>query len=693
MRQVVGKIVFVVGCVAIIALLFSYLNGMLFLISKGVPAASVTFDLAVRTTFLFHRDPGYRHAVVQAVAILSVATIFVVFVGKQGRRKLHGAARFASAQEIRSAGLTADNGIIVGRFGGRYLMFPGQQFVLLAAPTRSGKGVGVVIPNLLNFRDSLVVLDIKQENFDLTSGFRAAHGQEVFLFNPFAEDMRTHRYNPLAYIRDDKHLRIGDILGIGSIFFPPEGKDPSGKDAFWNEQALNLFLGLVLLVCETTELPRTIGEVVRQSSGYGKKLSVHLTDFIWRRFYEGFPLSKECVDALNRFLDSAEETRGSIQATFNAAFTMWSNPIVDAATSATDFLLTDVRKKRMTVYIGVTPNRLGECSRLINLFFSQLINLNVAELPSSNSALRYQCLLLMDEFTAIGKVNVIAKAVGYIAGYNLRLLTIVQSLSQLESVYGALDAKTLMTNHALQILYAPRDQKDAAEYSEMLGYLTEDGVSVSRPNGIVSMFGGGSSNNTVSEQRRALMLPQELKELGGDREIVIMENCKPILASKIAYYKEPEFKSRLLPPSDVTLLDLSQYYADVEAGRVFSSRPLVPPTQVIDDPMAGSPSLIESKAEEGLDPLIEPKAEEGLDPLIEPKAEEGLDPLIEPKAEESLDPLIEPKAQETRDPIIGPRTGESLYPPFEPGAEESLYPLIREEPDIFQSNGSVGEGV
>lgn len=118
--------------------------------------------------------------------------------------------------------------LVVGRWRGRYLRFAGQQFVLLAAPARSGKGVGIMIPNLLTYSDSVVVLDIKQENFRLTAGFRRAHGQAVYLFNPFAEDGRTHRYNPLSVIADGM-FRVGDILAIGYVLYPAGGMTNSGK--------------------------------------------------------------------------------------------------------------------------------------------------------------------------------------------------------------------------------------------------------------------------------------------------------------------------------------------------------------------------------------------------------------------------------------------------------------------------------
>jgi type IV secretion system protein VirD4 len=455
--------------------------------------------------------------------------------------------------------------IVVGVWRGQYLRFSGQQFVLLAAPARSGKGVGIVIPNLLSFPDSVVVLDVKQENYAVTAGFRRAHGQNIYLFNPFAEDGCTHRYNPLSAISDGR-FRVGDILAIGYALYPA-----GGHDDFWKDQARNLFLGIVLLLCEwrdarragvgpsIPDYPVTMGEVLRQSSGNGMPMKAYLQRAL---IQHRNLLTGSCVDALNRFLSNDDKVLASILATFNAPLTIWANPIVDAATSANDFDLCDVRRRRMSVYIGITPDHLSEAALLVNLVFSQLVNLNTKQLPEADPSLKFQCLVLLDEMTAIGKIQIIARAVAYMSGYNLRLLSIVQSIAQLESVYGRADARTFITNHAMQILYAPREQKDANDYSEMLGTFTDRSRSVSRSN---AMFRGqGGSSESISEQRRPLLLPQELKELGRDKEIIVLENTKPILADKICYWRDPEFVSRVVAAPSVPGVNLARFSAIAE---------------------------------------------------------------------------------------------------------------------------------
>lgn len=432
-------------------------------------------------------------------------------------------------------------GIIIGKYRGRYLTAKGQQSILLAAPTRSGKGVGVVIPNLLNYPDSVVVFDLKLENFRFTSAYRARHGQKVFLFAPFSETGETHRWNMLDNISRDPVFRVGDTLAVGQIFYP---SDCDPREKFWNDNARNLFLAFVLYLLESPELPCTLGEVFRQSSGKGKPLKDHIQSIIAARRAAGTGLSDDCLDAFSRFLSSPENTLGNIISTFNAPLLVFANPIVDAATSASDFDIRTLRKERTSIYIGIQPNRLNDAALLVNMLFSQIIDFNVRELPENNPELRYQCLLVLDEFTSLGKVGVIAKANAYTSGYNIRLLTIIQSVAQLESVYGQADTRTLVTNHAVQILYPPREQKDANEYSEMLGYFTQKAISTgeSRPR---TLGQNGSSSENISDQRRALMLPQELKEMPQDEQIISMQNTKPIRCNKARYYEDRRFIDRL----------------------------------------------------------------------------------------------------------------------------------------------------
>ncbi|WP_373742218.1 type IV secretory system conjugative DNA transfer family protein, partial [Neisseria sp.] len=375
---------------------------------------------------------------------------------------------------------------------------------------------------------------------------------EVYLFNPFAEDGKTHRWNPFTYVSSDKNQRVSDLMAIAAMLYP----DGDNRDKFWVSQARNAFLAFALYCFEKHEqykakYPKqatvkpacTLGEIYRLSSGNGQELKDYFQGLSQADF-----LSDPAKTAFAGLISQEKETFGSIMGTFKEPLNPWINPVIDAATSADDFLLTDVRKKKMTIYIGILPNKLAESRVIVNLFFSQLINQNTKQLPQDNKELQHQCLLLMDEFTSIGRVDIIAHAVSYMAGYNIRLFPIIQSIAQLDAVYGREYARTIVTNHALQIIYTPREQQDANEYSEMLGYTTVRRQNVSR---------GRERSVSISEERRALMLPQELKAMSQDSEIIIYEGmAHPAKVSKIRYYQDRTFTSRVRQPAAVKPLEV-----------------------------------------------------------------------------------------------------------------------------------------
>lgn len=544
-----------------------YLSGVLFLIFNKANPAQARFGSIVRYWDLYADDPPLRKKLVAAIAIpcgMQIVLPAAIAAAARPRRRLHGDARFANPAEVAASGLTSSHGpgILVGRHNGRYLSLPGHLSVMLSAPTRSGKGVSVVIPNLLNWPDSAVVLDIKGENFEITAGYRAAHGQAVYAFSPFDPDARSHRWNPLSAARTSSLHRVGDLLNIGQVFYPNDGSGTS-SEGFFNDQARNLFLGLALLLLESPELPRTIGEMLRQSSGKGRSLREHLTSAIATRADANHPLSDECRDALQRLLSNSDNTMSSIVATFSAPLTIFADVIVDAATSADDFRLGDVRRQRMSIYVRIPPNRLAAARPLLDLFFSQLVDQNTQCLPTQDPTLRFQCLLVDDEFAAMGRVLAIINAAPYLAGYWLRLLTVIQAMSQLDAIYGDKHARTFATNHGLQILFAPREQRDADDYSAMLGFYTERATSHGRSRSFGS-HGHSTVSRNESEQRRALLMPQEFKELSRNQLVIVLENCKPILGEKICYFRDQHFKARLLPAPVVPSMDVRLHLARLQ---------------------------------------------------------------------------------------------------------------------------------
>lgn len=488
---------------------------------------------------------GFLGFALPAICFLLIA--YKMF--KSSEKSTHGDARFASRADLAKIKLLdkSKTGVLVGRIGSTYLRDHGQRFILLAAPTRSGKGVGAVIPTLLDYQESVVVLDIKQENYQITSGYRRSIGQDVYVFNPFSEQGESHRWNPFHYVSENPQQRIGDLRSIAQMLYP-DG-DGSGNQKFFIDHARNVFLALSLVLFErydkvarqkqafaTDQGYPTFGQLYRMASGEGE---ADLKES-FQKILNDDEMSDACHTAFSGFLSQAEETFSSIMGTFNAPLTAWSDPVLDAATSGDDFDLTDVRKRPMSIYLCISPNKLQQASLIFNLFFSQLIHENTRDTPQQDTSLKHQCLLLMDEFTSIGPVEIIAHSVSYIAGYNLRLFPIIQSMAQLDATYGKEKARTLVTNHATQIIFAPREQQDANEYSDMLGYTT-----IKKRNRTL----GRDTSVSEVEERRALMLPQELKAMGTEKQILLIEGVGvPAMVDKIRYYQEKMFNKRLMDP-------------------------------------------------------------------------------------------------------------------------------------------------
>lgn len=449
------------------------------------------------------------------------------------KRKLHGEAHFASSKEVSEMGLFTDDGLVVGRYKGKYLTSPGQHHVMLAAPTGAGKGVGCVIPNLLSWNHSAIVLDVKKENFRLTSKFRESCGHKAFLFDPGSTDRRTHRWNPLGYVREDHALRVDDLQKIGEKIYP----DVDGSDPIWTGGCRSLFLGVALYLFETEGSLRTMGQVTREVFGLDDD---KLKEKLDSRAKAGNPYSTECELSFRDYLKSPEKTRESIRKTFTSRLELFMNPNIDAATAANDFDLTKLRQERITIYLGVTPDNLGRLAPLLNLFFQQVLDLHTRTLPEHDPTLKYQLLLLMDEFVAMRKMQVLLDSIAFIRGYNIRLMPIFQSPSQVEALYGKAHALGFFQNHTCRMMYEPADFETAEALSKELGTETVTKWSKSKP-----LFGGKGGSQSESDQGRALMLAQELTTMGGKSLILLMRGQIPVKCDKVFYYDDHTFLDRL----------------------------------------------------------------------------------------------------------------------------------------------------
>lgn len=525
--------------------------------------------------------------------VLIMAVVGVALIAQANKKYIHGNARLANDIDLSKSLFFKKKdhkypAILIGkipkgRYKGRYIKYYGQQFLMLYAPTRSGKGVGIVLPNCFYYPESMVVLDIKLENFLLTAGHRQDNlGQEVFLFSPAGWEQekgvfRSHRYNPLSVISRDLRERHSDVSKISAIFFAKTG----GENDMWTGLTSNLFTGLVLFLldCEnetnddgSLKFKVALSQVLKLSiPENGDPLGKYLKEEIsnrnspknieaWDKFSKGEGerpklnrLDDETVRLLLQFANNTERQQMNILLTFFDEMKIFANPITAYATDESDIDVKAIRRKKMSVYYGLSPNTISVYKKLTNVFFSQLISENVGlgNLPEQDPTIKYQCLLMLDEFMSMGRVEIIKEAVAYSAGYNMRFIFILQDRNQLEDqkAYGKEGAEVLVSNCAVELVYPPKDVTEHVKrVSESIGYYDFKQRTVSRNKGKE-----GSATHGEQIHKRAVLLPQEIVELRDKKykdtdlsvnEIIMSEFCRPILAEKIIYFDDPFFKER-----------------------------------------------------------------------------------------------------------------------------------------------------
>lgn len=488
-----------------------------------------------------------------------VAWLLVLVTLLRGRAEsMHGEARFAKLSDLKKAGLLKQTpqSILLGKFRGRYLWLGGAQHVITISPTRSGKTTSIAIPVLLSYQQSMVVLDLKGELHKATSGWREQQGQLIRVWAPYDENGDTHRFNPMTTLEGmSPDKRIGEIQTIAAILYP----DLPGGDPFWTSQSRAAFTAFTSYLFEAWERKTadrlvpggaagdkddapvfpSFERVLRFSSGSrhgGTKET--LENLLKDSSYDY--ISPQTRTVFGNLVGLAEQTFSSVIASMQAPLQQFLSPILAAATNASDIDVTSLRKRLTTLYVIIPTNKLDESAKLLNIFFSTVIGNNLGRQLGEDPELRYQMLMLMDEFTAMGRVDVWAKRISISASYGVRDLCIVQSRAQLRAAYGDHDAENFITNHGAQVVFAPREQADANQYSEMLGYKT-----VRKEHRNTSRGSGSHQVSTShSEERRALLLPQEIKELPGDEELIFYEGCKPIRARKNWFFKDKMFRKR-----------------------------------------------------------------------------------------------------------------------------------------------------
>lgn len=463
---------------------------------------------------------------------LAIGSLFYIF---KNNRFDYADAKWADLRELRKAKLLGNTGVLLGKLKGKYIFSGNDTHTIVSAKTRSGKGVGVIIPNLLLWNGSVVCLDIKHENFELTAGYRSKYSSgRVFKWDPLADEMRTHGFNPLDQISNDPLKRIVDIRRIAGILLPVEG-----KDKFWITEARSLFIGLALYVIDQPDdiMPSTIGSIYRLLSA-----EAELGD-ICRYVCKSQPnLNQAIIATMNRFANKAAKERSGVKSQLDSALELWQFPHIDAATSKSSFKIKELREKKMSVYICVTAGELDTVSSILKLFFEFFSTQMTMKLPDKETE-PHEVLLVLDEMHMLGKMDRVKESFTISSGFGCRVLAAIQDVSSLEEIYGRPGRNTIISNCENQIYFRSKLLESARELSATLGNRVVEMVSYSQQDS----FGYKPRTKNISHQEKPLKSASQIMQLDDEKGILISSNKNPVYFDKVRFHDDEAFKDRILP--------------------------------------------------------------------------------------------------------------------------------------------------
>jgi type IV secretion system protein VirD4 len=445
-------------------------------------------------------------------------------------RKTLGHAHFSNGFEAKRAGFfkPQEQSIIIGKKYGAPLYANGFEHVLVFAPTGSGKTRSIGIPNLFQYPYSIVCNDVKLTMFKTTSGYREKIlGHKCYCWAPASEDRQTHCYNPLSLISEDKFQRITDIQRIAHILMPDNKK----SDPIWQQASRKLFKVAVLYLLDTPDRPTTLGEInrlVKQAA---------FDDWLASVLEETKHLDPEFYRNGFSYLNNHEKTRSSILETFSGYFELFEDPMIDAATASSDFDLRNLRRDKITVYVGFTDDDMERLSPLLTLFWQQLISVMIKNVPDSIDE-PYPLLCLIDEFSSLGRIERLRRSLKLLREYRVRCVLIMQYIAQTYEQYSHDEAKAF-TNIKTKIAFATEDIHDAEYVSKLLGTRT---VRVAA--GSVShQVQGHSESKSYNYQAVPLLRPDEVMRLPEHQSLILRTGHAPVKARQWIWYKAIEMKN------------------------------------------------------------------------------------------------------------------------------------------------------
>lgn len=521
----------------------------------------------------------FKLAVSAGILITGLPLMVLALAITLGARKtkrigdLHGSSHWATEEEIKDTALLNEKGVYVGgwvepKAGAgkvRYLRHNGPEHIIAFAPTRSGKGVGLVLPTLLSWEESAVVLDIKGENYALTSGWRKKYANNTILRCDFSNPTDCARYNPLAEIRIGTSFEVGDAQNLATIIVDPKGE---GLKSHWDKTSFDLLTGIILHACYMAIVEGktpTLPQAGRMLSDPERTIEVLLNEMLTYPHVDGKP-HYVIASSARDMLDKPEQEAGSVVSTAKSFLSLFKDPVVAANVSASDFRIRDLMNadNPVTLYLVINPADKERLKPLIRTLITQMIRILVEKMEFKDGRsvkhYKHRLLLLLDEFPSFGKMEILEEALAYMAGYGLKAYLIAQDKEQItaDKAYGR--SETVTSNCHIRIAYAPNKPETAEYLSKLCGDTTvvKESTTVSGKRTGVYL---GNVSTTDNEHRRPLLTPDECMRLPGAKKnangdileagdmLIIVSGFAPIYGKQILYFLDPTLIARARVPA------------------------------------------------------------------------------------------------------------------------------------------------
>ena len=493
------------------------------------------YDAYARDIFV---EGAYIAAAGGIAAVVAAVTISVWRAREAKRVTTYGSARWADTREVREAGLLGHDGVLLGQWRDEYLRHDGPEHVLCFAPTRSGKGVGLVVPTLLTWPGSAIVHDIKGENWTLTAGWRARFGR-VLIFDP--TNAQSAAYNPLLEVRRGE-WEVRDVQNIADVLVDPEGA--LEKRNHWEKTSHSLLVGTILHVLYA-EPDKTLAGVANFLSDPKRPIETTLRAMMTTPHLGESGVHPVVASAARELLNKSENERSGVLSTAMSFLGLYRDPVVAAVTRRCDWRIRDIVEgaKPATLYLVVPPSDISRTKPLVRLILNQIGRRLTEDLTAKGK--RHRLLLMLDEFPALGRLDFFESALAFMAGYGLKAFLIAQSLNQIEKAYG--QNNSILDNCHVRVSFASNDERTAKRLSDALGTATEIRDAKNYAGHRLSPWLG---HLMVSRQEtaRPLLTPGEVMQLPHDDELVLVSGCHPIRAKKARYYEDHQLQGRILPP-------------------------------------------------------------------------------------------------------------------------------------------------